>query len=262
MATLLVMTIPFLAALAATAKSSGMQRFSAIVAITAGIAILVVVGLALNGSLAGYGIALPVIAASALIIIPRARRLRLWVVALTAILVIGSVAAIETTPIGSSKFGERATTSVDSRAEILATTLHASADLMPFGSGLGSFVQVYHLYERPEQITAVYVVHAHNDYAELALELGLPGVVLIALFLAWWAAAVWRAWRSAEPRPFVRAAAISSAAILVHSIVDFPLRTAAIAACFGMCAALLADSRAAPPKERTQLRRKRHVEFK
>jgi hypothetical protein len=50
--------------------------------------------------------------------------------------------------------------------------------------------------------------------------------------------------------------------VLVHSAVDFPLRTAAIAACFGMCLALLADSRAAPPKEKTALRRKRHVEFK
>jgi len=105
-------------------------------------------------------------------------------------------------------------------------------------------------------------VHAHNDYAEVALELGAGGVALVLLFLAWWAAAVWRAWRSAEAGPFARAGAIASAAMLVHSLVDFPLRTAAIAACFGACIALLADSRAAPPKEKAQLRRKRHVEFK
>jgi hypothetical protein len=73
---------------------------------------------------------------------------------------------------------------------------------------------------------------------------------------------VWRAWRTAEAGPFARAAAIASAAVLIHSLVDFPLRTAAIAACFGMCLALLADSRAAPPKERKELRRKRHREFK
>ena len=50
--------------------------------------------------------------------------------------------------------------------------------------------------------------------------------------------------------------------MLIHSFVDFPLRTAAIAAVFGMCLALLADSRGAPPKEKAELRGRRHVEFK
>jgi O-antigen ligase len=131
---------------------------------------------------------------------------------------------------------------------------------MPFGSGLGSFENVYHLYEVPEQVTSVYVVHAHNDYAEMALEVGLPGIILMLLFLVWWSLAVWRAWRTNEAGPFARAAAIASAAILIHSIVDFPLRTTAIAASFAMCLALLSSSRAAPPKQdEGELRPARHV---
>ena len=82
------------------------------------------------------------------------------------------------------------------------------------------------------------------------------------LFLGWWSAAVWRAWRTPETGPFARAAAIASAAVLAHSFVDFPLRTAAIGVCFAMCLALLADSRAAPPAEKKALRKRRHVEFK
>lgn len=262
MGTLLVMTIPFLAAVVAAGRSAGMQRYSAIVAVAAGLAIVVVVGLALNGSLAGYGLALPVIAASALIILPAGSRLRLWVLGLAGLLVLGAVVALETTPIGSGGIGEQATSSVDSRSDILATTTRAIGDFMPFGSGLGSFQSVYPLYERPEQVTTTYVVHAHNDYAELALELGVAGVLLMLLFLAWWGAAVWRVWQRADASPFARAAAIASAAVLVHSVVDFPLRTAAIAACFGMCLALLADSRAAPPKEKKELRRRRHREIR
>ena len=262
MATLLVVTIPFLAALVAAGKSANVQRYSAIVAIAAGLAILVLVGLALNGSLAGYGLTLPVIVASALIILPPGNRLRLWVVGLAALLMIGSVVALETTAIGSSNIGTHAASAVDSRGDIATTTSRAVRDFMPYGSGLGSFRNVYALYEQPQQVTGVYVVHAHDDYLEIALELGLAGIILMVLALAWWAAAVWRAWRTAEAGPFARAAAIASAAVLVHSIVDFPLRTAAIADCFGMCAALLADSRAAPPKEKRQLRRRRHVEFK
>jgi O-antigen ligase len=174
-------------------------------------------------------------------------------------LVVAAVGALEVTSIGSSKFGNEATTSVESRKAILATTTTAMSDFLPFGSGLGSFRQVYHLYERPEQVTNTYVVHVHNDYVELALELGLAGMILIALFLAWWAVAVWRVWRTAEAGPFARAASIASAAILVHSLVDFPLRTAAISASFAMCLALLADRRAPRPKDSSDLRAARHV---
>lgn len=261
MATLLIITNPFLAAIVAAARNSSMQRYSAIVSVAAGLGIVTLVGLALNGSLAGYGLALPVMAASALVVLPAYSRLRLWVVGLAALLVIGSVVALESTSIGSGQLGQHATSSAQSRVDIFATTSRAAADFMPFGSGLGSFRNVYRLYEQPAQVTPEYVVHAHNDYAEIALELGLAGILLILVFLAWWVAAVWRSWRTAEAGPFARAAAIASAAILVHSLVDFPLRTAAISVCFGMCLALLADSRAAPPKEKAQLRRSRHVRF-
>jgi O-antigen ligase len=262
MASLLVIAIPFLAAIVAAGKTASMQRYSAIVAIVGGSGLVLLFGLGLNGSLAGYGLALPVVVASLLIILPAGSRLRLWVFFLVGLLVVGFEVALETTPIGGYKLGEDATSSVDSRKELLATTSRAASDYMPFGSGLGSFQSVYRLYEKPEQVTTIYVVHAHNDYAELVLELGFAGIVLMLLFLAWWSGAVWRAWRTAESGPFGRAAAIASAAILVHSLVDFPLRTAAIAACFAMCLALLADSRSAPPKERTELRQRRHVEFK
>jgi O-antigen ligase len=262
MGTLLVVSIPFLAAIVAAARGRSVQRYSATVAVAAGLGIVIVVGLALNRSIAGYGLAVSAVAASALIVLSPGSRARLWVVGLAALLVIGAVIAMEATPIGSSTIGEHAETSVQSRADILSTTSRAIRDFMPLGSGLGSFQSVYPLYERPEQVTTSFVVHAHNDYAELALEFGVAGIVLILLFLAWWAVAVWRVWRTAVGNPFGRAAAIASAAVLVHSLVDFPLRTEAIAACFGMCLALLADSRAAPPKEKKELRRGRHREIR
>lgn len=260
MATLLLVTIPFVAAIVGAGRRTGVQRYSAIVAISAATAMVLLAGIALNGSLAGYGLALPVLAASALIIVPRKSRLRTWIIGIAAVLLVASVVALETTPIGTGKIGEHAKTAVQSRSEILSTTAKATGQFMPFGSGLGSFRRVYPLYERPEQVTPVYVIHAHNDLIEFVLELGLAGLVLILLFLAWWGRAVWKVWRSGEFRPFARAASIASAAILVHSLVDFPLRTAAIGACFGMCLALLADRRGAPAeKEQAELRSSRHV---
>jgi hypothetical protein len=51
---------------------------------------------------------------------------------------------------------------------------------------------------------------------------------------------------------FAKAATIASAAILAHSIVDFPLRTAAIASVFATCLASLPQS--ARDSERTKPR--------
>ena len=259
MATLLVVSLPFLAAIAARSRAANMQRYSAVVALTAGGALVILVGLALNESLAGYGLALPVLAASALIVLRPSSRLRVWAVLAAGLLLVAVVTALETTSIGGTKIGEDATSAVQSREAILTTTAHALKDFFPFGSGLGSFRSVYHLYEKPTEVTNTYVIHAHNDYAELALETGASGLIVLALFLLWWAVAVWRVWRTAEAGPFARAASIASAAVLVHSVVDFPLRTAAISACFAMCAALLADRRAARAAEASDLRPTRHI---
>ena len=127
MATLLVVTIPFLAATAAAAKSETKQRYSAILAVTVAIALLVVVGLALNGSIAGYGLALPVLAASALLLFPPASRWRKWIIVAAVLLVIGAVAALQTTPIGGGKIGEHATTSVQSRADAPLTAIRSTS---------------------------------------------------------------------------------------------------------------------------------------
>jgi O-antigen ligase len=260
MATLLVVTIPFVAAIIATAKMASVQRFSAVATVAFGVSLVIVVGLALNGSLAGYGLALPVIVASALIVLPSRLGMRRWILCLAGLLTIAAIAGLETTSIGSGKLGHHAASAAQSRAEILSTTAQASRDFMPLGSGFGSFDSVYPLYEQVGDITPTYVVHAHNDYAEFLLELGFPGIILILIFLAWWSIAVWRIWRTAEARPFARAAAIASAAILVHSLVDFPIRTAAVSACFAMCMALLAETRAASATdEKNELRPTRHL---
>ena len=261
MAILLVITIPFLAAVAASQRRAGLQRYTAAATVAAGIVILVVAGIFLNRSLAGYGLGLAVLPFSALILLPPGSRMRPWSVGIGVLFAMASLAALEATPIGGAQLSQDRNISIQSREDILATTSRAVADFMPFGSGLGSFTSVYPLYEHPRQVTSTFVIHAHNDFMEVALELGVAGLILIVLFLAWWSAAVWRVWRTPEARPFARAATIASAAILIHSLVDFPLRTAAIASCFGMCLALLAGARRASVADPTGLRSTRHVQI-
>jgi O-antigen ligase len=256
MAILLVATLPFLAALLAAGRRANIQRLSALVALVIGAGLVILVGILLNRSIAAYGLALPVLCASALVVIPPRSRVRPWLMIAAILLLVGAVVAIAKSSASPGALG--AETSVQSRQAMFRTTARAIADFAPLGSGLGSFRSVYDLYEDPAAVTNTYVVHAHDDYVELALETGLPGIILMLLFLAWWAVAVRGVWRSAEAGPFARAASIASAAILAHSLVDFPLRTAAISASFGMCLALLADRRARPPLDPSDLRPTRH----
>ena len=259
MADLLVCALPFVAALAAAGRSRNVQRYSALLTILAGAALLLVVGIALNGSLAGYALAVPAIAASILIVVPPSHSARRPVAIITGLGLLTAIAAMASSSIGSSRIGNEASGSVQSRAEILKTTSKAIGETMPFGSGLGSFVKVYPLYESPDRVSREYVVHAHNDYAELALELGLAGVLLIVALLGWWVVAAGAGWRLGGGGPYARAASIASAVILTHSLVDFPLRTAAISATFAMCLALLIDRRPAQRQDPADLRPTRHV---
>lgn len=261
MAALLVITLPFLAAPAAAARGSGRQIHSTVLASTAAAALVVIVGIVLNRSLAGYLLLFPALAGAGLILLPPRSPLRGWAAAGAGLLLIAALAGIATTAVGSNRLSAEATTSVQSREVMAKVGAQAARDFMPLGAGLGTFPETYHLYEDPAKVDGTYVSHAHNDYVEVAAELGVGGIALIVAFLAWWAAAAWGAWRAFGSQPYARAASVATAIILVHSLVDYPLRTAAIAACFAMGAALLADRRT-PQANRADLRPTRHLVFR
>jgi O-antigen ligase len=265
MATLLVSSIPFLGALLGSARTTraGLPHYSGVVAVVVAVVIVVGLGIVLNGSLAGYGLALPVTFMSLLLAVRPRSRARIWIGVGAAALVAGGVAGLLLMPIGGSALRADANSSVQPRREILSTSLSATQALMPLGSGLGTFARVYAVYENHDRLDpTVSVNHAHDDYVELALEMGVPGVLLMIVFLIWWARAALRTWRIADSGPFARAAVIASAAILVHSMADFPMRTAAISCTFAMCIALLVrwrPSASAPATEQSELRPSRHV---
>lgn len=259
MASLLLMAVPFTAAAAVVARGRNIQRYSALLMIFAGTVLVLLAGLVLNGSLAGLSLALPVVGASVLLFLRKATPARWWLVGAVVFSMVAGLAALASSSIGGTRIAQDASSSVQSRGEIFRTTGRAIVDFMPFGSGLGSFVNVYRLYESPDKVTNEYVIHAHNDYAELALELGVPGIALMVLFLATWLVAAKGAWRRDAWNPFAQAASIASAAVLVHSLVDFPLRTAAVSASFAMCMALMAERRVPARVDTNDLRPTRHL---
>jgi O-antigen ligase len=134
----------------------------------------------------------------------------------------------------------------DLRWELAATTFKAARDFLPFGSGFGSFPAIYAIYEGPQQVYDKYANHAHNDYAELLLEGGVAAVAAIALALLWFARLGIRSWRAPDARflsaldvGLPKAGAIVVFLLLVHSAVDYPLRTTALSTLFSFACGLL-----------------------
>lgn len=118
------------------------------------------------------------------------------------------------------------------------------ADYFPFGSGLGSFDPVFRSYETRAILNFTYLNNAHNDYAQILIETGGFGLVLLVGFFARWAIAVARSWAPLGPRSAFgarapRAAALITLLLLIHSAVDYPLRTAALSALFAFCIGLM-----------------------
>lgn len=257
MATLLLASIPMTAALVVTAKTN--RRLTSTTRYGLGIAVLlfVIVGIVLNGSRAAFGLAVPVFFAS-VSLFPAAVRWRRAVLTLSAIALAVAVALILRSPLSSAETS--AANAADTRSAIWATSAHAVEDSFPVGTGLGTFERVYHRYEDPQKVSTSYVNHAHNDYLEVMVELGAGGALLILAFLAWWLVVAAKIWTSTYSSPFARAATIATAAMLAHSVVDFPLRTAAISAIFAGCIALMARhlQPAAAPKA-GERRPTRHV---
>lgn len=260
MASLLLVTIPFIVALGATVRErpKDLNLRSAAMALTGGGLVLVILGLILNGSLAGFGLGVPVVLASLLMLWKPKMRF-----AGGAALAIGlgslvALAMLWTSPVGGKLGGVSAETSVSSRQVILSKSVGLIDAFGPVGSGLGTFQKVYPLQEDPAAVDRWYVNHAHNDYLELAIETGLPGILLMMLFLGWWVISVRRLLASPAADYYAIAGAIGSAAVLLHSLVDYPLRTAAIGAVFAMCLVLVLQSRRSAVSE-TDLRTVRHL---
>jgi O-antigen ligase len=240
--TLLLCSLPFMAFLAgraASRRSRSKRSGGAVISVAVGL--FRTVGIAISGSSAGYGLFIPTALAS-LLIYRRAVVGRIawpWTAGMTAVLLIFTVVALRG-PRSSEAFAGDRTDQPTSRRGRAATTTRAIGDSFPVGTGLGTFQTVYRRYENPDRVTRQYANHAHNDYVEFVLELGIAGLLLILAFIAWWAMALVRVWRSEVPgAAMARAASVAIGVVLLHSIVDYPIRTTAIAAVVAFACALL-----------------------
>lgn len=181
---------------------------------------------------------------SAIILLFRLR-LRWRTVAIGAAAMTGLLLVVAISPVGEAliaRFGFAG----DDRLSFWANAIAAIRAYGPLGSGFGSFPLVYQSVEPLGSMTGSYVNHAHNDYLELALEGGVPAIIILVAGLVLMAVRA-RLLLMAAPRSGLGIAALGAVLIiLLHSLVDYPLRMLSLGALFGfVCAIMLVPSEAA-----------------
>lgn len=266
-ATLLLCALPLTAVIAgrmATRRSRSKRSGGAIISVA--VAIFLMAGIAISGSGAGWGLAVPAAVASFLIYrrTVAGRVGAPWWGALAVLALVFAFAGLQG-PLSKEQFEGDLASEPSSRRVMAATTVEIIKASFPVGTGLGTFSTVYRRYEDPGKVTRQFANHAHNDYIEAVLELGAAGLVLILAFLFWWGRRSYQVWtRDFEGAALARAGSVMVGLILAHSIVDYPIRTAAIAAVFALGCALMVPAIArrssSEPAEDEESKPLRHIE--
>lgn len=120
------------------------------------------------------------------------------------------------------------------RHTLALATWEAARSFWPWGSGLGTFESVFPRFQ--PVLAPNYVNQAHNDYAQLLMELGAPALLLAGavLLLAgrqlWTLRRAWRASRRLDAELGLRCfAGLGALALLLHSWVEFNMHIPALA---------------------------------
>lgn len=261
LATLLLSAIPFIGAVAISPKRDAKRDESKVgrLMVTGCIAMFVVVGVLVVRSSAGWLLLPPALfGAVAVYLRGESGKVPRPVLQIGAVLAVACVIASIVAPIKMNDLGNKLS-GMDPHMRNLSirTTAAASLHYLPFGSGGGTFVRIYPLYESAENASLEYLNHAHDDYVEIALEHGLPGVALIAAALAFWLVQTRRLWGPREGDAMSRAGTVVIGILFAHSLVDYPLRTAAMAAVGAFAFALIVAPESAEMPTWQSARRKR-----
>lgn len=111
----------------------------------------------------------------------------------------------------------------------------------PWGTGFGTFDRAFRISEPDAMLATKYYNHAHNDLLEIALDGGLPGLILLFAAIVWWLRASVQAWwtKREQSVAFARVGSAMLLLILIASILDYPARTPMIMAVIVIAGALM-----------------------
>lgn len=230
--------------LIAMLATTALIRFRAVhwITLLAGNATLAV-GLFLTGSRTGLALVLPLVAFQFLIL--RASEPLNWRkpagrLAATFAGLATALALLREQRVVATVLG-RFTLEREFRPELWRDAVYAGLQYWPAGSGQGTFVPVMIAAERLEVLDPTSPNRAHNDFLELAIEGGLPALIVLLAIGAVLVRAALHGLRQGSAAQQVQVLFGSGALSLLclHSLVDYPLRSMALAALAAVAAGML-----------------------
>lgn len=202
-------------------------------------------GLALTAIGAGMGVW--AYAASGQRIVPARRRH--WAGALAALIAATGATAAAAMRSGAIDRLAHTDPATEIRTAMLGPLIATARAFAPFGAGFGSFDDVYRRFEPDSLLSTIYMNQAHDEPLQLAIEGGLPALVLLGLFLWWWgrtAIAVVGTRASGTRRALGIAAIGVTSLLMMSSLVDYPLRTPLLSTLFAIATVMMLRARPAP----------------
>ena len=220
-------------------RLADMERHRRLVmALGAGLAVLLALCVVLTGSRTGILLIVPVALTQLAFMLPHLRRNRaLLLLPLAGTL---ALAMVWSNPVLVSAFAHFHD-SADMRPGIWADSLALARQQAVWGVGLGGYSPAFATVERLDLVNPLFAAHAYEDYVQLLIEGGLAGM---AVMLAIAGMVGWAIWRGiAAPVLGSRAQYLFAVATLVllalHALWDYPFHASSLACIAACCIGLL-----------------------
>jgi hypothetical protein len=138
----------------------------------------------------------------------------------------------------------------NSRADFWAYSLNLFWKYVPFGFGPGSFVPAFQNEEPIAMLSQRYLNTAHNDWFEVALTFGVPGILLMLSGVVYYVRRSLLLWFRMDGRRSAvalgRMASVIIAILGIASMSDYPLRTPAMMGLAALVLLWFAEARREP----------------
>ena len=231
-ATLMLIALPLIAYVCKYYSASSLKDRYGFSPLLLGLALwlLCIACIVMVKSTAGYLIAIPTIYLSILILVGKnvslLRRLSKYSFIIISCLGVFFVLLTDLSHVQELGAAESPEVST-SRHEITKVSLKMLETHWVFGIGAGAYADVNQSFEDRLSVTSTYINHAHNDYLEIMIELGVLGLFFMILSLAIILKAAIKNWLGlySSNDYLLRAASVIIFVLLLHSVFDYPLRS-------------------------------------
>ncbi len=207
------------------------------------------IGLLMTGSRTGIALILPTLATLGLMLWPTLQNRKaalLWLGGIFGVVITGAAAVSQLQSV--QKVADRFFLTKEARWDLWSDTWFAIQQVWPYGSGIGTIVPMLEAAEQLDVVDTTRPVRAHNDWLEWYMEAGVPGLIVLGIIAILLCALAARGlMTSFRPNGNVgrRAQVLFGCGVMVicalHSVMDYPLRSMALAALTAMAVAFLPE---------------------